>query len=564
MSDHAQSGTLRRLASLVCCAGLAACGTTGNVPATDVDASLAVAESTFQDVRAMRDAMDVADARGTDLVEDGQSVAVVASRYAPTVRALQQQLADVDGTRLDSIDRRALRTMRLVTTTELTPRPIASTPLQPARPDCAYDAATIASSADGFRALSARIIACYGDAAERVAHGNEVLDRLTVLGRLAGTANAVERERLFRALEPMFRTIDGDGGPSSPYRHLVRLSAARWRAEGSPVADEARLAGVEPARMEQWLVAILARWRDVTPDSLIEPWDYDYLAGTAERALDPLIAARGLTRLNAEYYRSLGVDLDALGVHLELEPRTGKTPVAFTTFGRRSRLVDGRWRGGSEWVFATYRSAGLGLLNELLHETGHAVHIAAIRTRPAFFSWPDNGAFTEGLADIAALEIYEPAWQQRWLGGSVPFADGLRSRYAAIIMDICWALFEIRMHEKPTADPNAVWAALTSEYLHIRPHPEMAWWARRGQLVDSPGYMANYAIGAIIIADIRAHVKAVHGEYARGDATWYPWVSSRLYRFGLERSSRQVIEDFLRRPLSPAALLADLARMSPG
>lgn len=512
----------------------------------------------------MRDAMDVAGARATDLAEDGQSVAVVASRYAPMVRSLEQQLAGIDSTRLDSIDRRALRTMRLVTIAELTPRSIASTPRKPSRPDCAYDAATISASADGFRALSARIYACYGDAAEQVAYGTEVLDRLTVLGRLPGTANAAERERLFRALEPMFRTINGDGGASSPYRHLVRLSAARRRAEGSPVADAARLAGVEPARMEEWLVSILAQWRDVTPDSMIEPWDYAYLAGTAARALDPLIGARGLTRLNAEYYRSLGVDLDALGVHLDLEPRAGKTSVAFTTFGRRARLVDRGWIGGSEWVFATYRTAGLDLLNELLHETGHAAHIAAIRTRPAFVSWPDNDAFTEGLADIASLEIHEPAWQQRWLGGSVPLVDGLRARYAAIIMDICWALFEIRMHANPAADPNAVWAALTAEYLHIMPHPEMAWWAQRGQLVDSPGYMVNYAIGAIIIADIRAHVKAVHGEYTLGDATWYSWVSSELYRFGLERSSRQVIEDFLGRPLSPAALLADLARMSPG
>jgi Zn-dependent M32 family carboxypeptidase len=74
--------------------------------------------------------------------------------------------------------------------------------------------------------------------------------------------------------------------------------------------------------------------------------------------------------------------------------------------------------------------------------------------------------------------------------------------------------------------------------------------------------MANYAIGAIIIADLRARAKAVHGDFALGDTTWYPWVSERLYRFGLQRPSRQVIEDFLGRPLSPDALLADLGRMS--
>jgi hypothetical protein len=34
----------------------------------------------------------------------------------------------------------------------------------------------------------------------------------------------------------------------------------------------------------------------------------------------------------------------------------------------------------------------------------------------------------------------------------------------------------------------------------------------------------------------------------------------RLYRFGLERPSQRVVEDFLGRPISPRALLDDLAR----
>ena len=75
--------------------------------------------------------------------------------------------------------------------------------------------------------------------------------------------------------------------------------------------------------------------------------------------------------------------------------------------------------------------------------------------------------------------------------------------------------------------------------------------------------MANYAIGAIIIADIRARLVSQHGDFALGDPTWYGWVAPRLYQFGLARSSKQVIEDFLGRPLSAQALLDDLARMSP-
>ena len=181
--------------------------------------------------------------------------------------------------------------------------------------------------------------------------------------------------------------------------------------------------------------------------------------------------------------------------------------------------------------------------------------------RPAFSDWPDSDPFTEAVADFVALDVYEPGWQQHWLGDSVPLADGLRSRYGGIVLDVAWALFEVRMQRDPAADPNQVWTTLTRDYLRIRPHPELSWWAMRGQLVDSPGYMMNYAAGSILIAAIRARTREVHGPFLVGDSSWYSWVAPRLYRFGLERPTRQVIEDFLGGPVSPAALLADMRRM---
>jgi hypothetical protein len=40
-------------------------------------------------------------------------------------------------------------------------------------------------------------------------------------------------------------------------------------------------------------------------------------------------------------------------------------------------------------------------------------------------------------------------------------------------------------------------------------------------------------------------------------------VAPRLYRYGLARPAREVIEEFLGGPVSPEALLADLGRMTP-
>jgi hypothetical protein len=135
-------------------------------------------------------------------------------------------------------------------------------------------------------------------------------------------------------------------------------------------------------------------------------------------------------------------------------------------------MAGGRWLRAEPWVIGTYAGGGLGELTELVHETGHALHLAAIRTRPAFADWPDSEAFTEALAELTALDTAEHAWQQQWLGVSAPDAVSLRGRYAEVILDICWALFEIRLHGDPDRRPNDVWTDLTSTYLSIAPHPE--------------------------------------------------------------------------------------------
>ena len=505
----------------------------------------------------------MAGAAGRTRADDGTAVPELVRRHAAVRGELVARLGSVDTAALSEGDARAFGTMHRALARDLAPPadavPAASGAAEP-RPDCRYDAAAIGATPRGLDSLRRRIYACYGWAQHRVVMGADTTDRLSLLGALGRTEDPAERRRMFLALDPVWRSVNGDNGPESPYRRMIALSVKEG-ASGESAASQARGAGVPSDSLEPWLLAVLETWRDVNPDSLMEPWDWYYRTGRPARELGARISRARLTQLNAGIYRALGADLRALDVRYDLEPRLGKTPVAFCTFGARPRLRDGRWTPGRPSVFATYRDGGLENLAELLHETGHAVHIAAIRTRPAFTDWPDSDPFTEAIADFVALDVSEPAWQQHWLGDSVPLADGLRFRYGGIVLDVAWSLLELHMLRHPTADPNAVWTRLTHDYLRIRAHPELSWWAMRGQLVDSPGYMMNYAVGAILIAAIRARTVELRGPFLAGDGTWYSWVSSRLYRYGLERPTRQVIEEFLGGPVTPAALLADMRRM---
>ncbi len=545
-------------------AALGACHHPAGGAPTRVPALRAPAESMFRALHAVKDRIGVTTARGASADTDGSSVAELQRRFASIRGPLAAALAAVDSGKLASEDQHALGAMRAALAGGLRSDADAteSGADASAAPACDYDPAAIARGDSAYERLRARMYACYTRAVQHVQFEGKTLDRLTAIGMLAQMDNRQERHRLFLAIDTIWRSMNGDDGAKSPYRQFVKLSAARWRVNGSPVDDEARVLRIDPAQMEKWLVSVLDAWRVSTPNAMIEPWDWHYQAGAASRALSERVPLDDLVTINAHYFRDLGANVAALHVHYDLTPRVGKTPVAFTDFGGRPHLVNGAWQPGEAWVFATYRVGGLDNLDELLHESGHAVHISAIHQRPAFLDWPDNDALTEGLGDVAALEVYEPRWQMHYLGDSVSTALGLRARYGGVVLDIAWSLFEVRMHRDPDADPNKVWDDITSQFLHIVPHPELSWWAMRGQIIDEPGYMANYAIGSIIIADIRARVKQQHGDFTTGDPTWYAFMTEHIYRFGLSRSSVDVLTDFLGRPISADAILADMRRMA--
>ncbi len=402
--------------------------------------------------------------------------------------------------------------------------------------------------------ITARTFACYGAAARRIIVDQDTLDWLSILGLLGRTESPERRRRLFLALAPVWQSVNGDDGENSPYRAMVRLRRVSWGTDQSPMEERARGLGVAPDSLEEWLVAVLTAWRETMPDTLLEPWDWYYLTGEASRRLSARIPRDSLRPLANRFYASLGADPNRLRVHYDLAPRPGKYPVSFTDFGARDPI--------EPWIFTSYRIGGLDNLGELLHEAGHAVHIAAISARPAYRDWPDSDTFTEAVADLAALELYDPEWQRRFLGEAAPLPSSIRGKYAGIVLDVAWSLLELRAHRSPEQSPNQIWTAITRDYLRIRPHPEWSWWAMRGQLVNSPGYMMNYAFGALLIADLRAALVAQRGRFTTGDPGWYRWVAARLYRFGRERPAREVVQRFLGRGVSAEALIRDLRRGS--
>jgi hypothetical protein len=246
-------------------------------------------------------------------------------------------------------------------------------------------------------------------------------------------------------------------------------------------------------------------------------------------------------------------------VVFDLAMRPDKSPLAYTDFLVRGRWVEGVWQRPVARVLGTYPTGGLFSLNELVHENGHAVHVSAIRTRPAYMDWPDT-LFTEAFADVPSWSVHEPAWQRRYLGAAVSEASSMRALFANVMLDVAWSLFELRLLRDPALDPNAVWTEITRDYLRVVPHPEMPWWAMRVQLAGNPGYMVNYGLGALLTAEMRARTAQAIGPFDTGNPRWYGWVSAQLLQYGAERDTQRLLQDLLGRPLSPDALLEQIKR----
>jgi hypothetical protein len=413
-----------------------------------------------------------------------------------------------------------------------------------------------------YAELKAALVACFVEIGNSLSFEGGKINRVSALDLLHETSEASRRQAVFYAFVPLWQAINSNDQRDSPYRRMIAGAAAEAGKSGSEIDNAARDVGIDSAELEHWLVQILEAWRESSSDAMVEPWNFRFQAGEADRMLGTYIPRESLQPINQRYYRDLGADLERMGTLYDLAPRPQKAALAYTEFVTHGRMVNGSWRPTVARVSAPYERGGLFVLNELVHENGHVVNITAIHNRPAFVDWPSD-LFDEAFADVPAWSTYEPAWQRRYLGHEAPQQLSLRALYSVVVLDVAWSLFELRMFRAPQTDPNALWTDITSRYLHIIPHPELSWWAVRVQLADLPGYMVNYGLGAILTAEMRQHIAEALGPFDTGDSRWYGWLSEHLLRFGSERDTRTLMQDFLGRPVSPKAILDQIHRLKP-
>jgi hypothetical protein len=548
-----RSGLLRHLT-------LAAVLATWQSAAAGEHADLTHVEAQYADWLDATSAVSTIDSGLTNRVE-GRDRREWDARRRELTAELARALPKIDESSLTPEDARALRAMR---------KGLISNALDPSEEASGNDAAPAIGCADRSRAndangvrgdptpLQLALYACFEEIGNRLSFENQSIVRTTALQWLQEIDDPGRRKHLFLAFSPLWDAINAENDRTSPYRRMIELTAAQGSA--SAVDDAAAMVGLTTPEMERWLREILAAWRGHLQGPALEPWNYWYAAAAASRQLAQAIPRESVLPISERFYRDLGADLQRLGVLHDLDVRPGKAPLAYTDHVRIGRRIGNRWRPAVPRVSASYEQGGLFELNELIHEDGHAVHEAAVRARPAFYSLGGD-LFDEAFADVPSWSCFEPKWQRKYLGSSATTAASMRALYSNVMLDVAWGLFELTMLKDPAGDPNAVWTDITSRYLNIAPHPELSWWALRVQLVRWPGYMVNYGLGAVLTADIRQRTHDIIGPFDTGNARWYGWTSAHLLRYGDSLDTATLLRRFLGRPVSTEALLRQLQRL---
>lgn len=475
---------------------------------------------------------------------DGAPLQTWQERYAARESALRAALDSIDDARLNAQDRRRLASMRGALAL---------------REEAGGEARCedMSSPALSGPALRAAAYVCYDTYADAIAYRGARIGRLEALRLLDVLDSREERRAVFAAMAPLFNAVH-PGGNDSPYRRIVRLENERMRAN---IAAAAGTLGLTPEEGERWLERALDVWSQTLPYDQAEPADVRRLMrGEVDASLAECVSAEAQIEGNARFYADLGAALPDLGVIVDTQSGAA---VAYADFVRVGRTVDGAWRPAVPWITLEVNAGGPDAAGLIVHEAGHAAHYAAMRARPSLTLPDDLSLLLEATADITAWSVSERAWQEKYAGCAYGEDASLRIKLAPIMLDMAWGLFEMRMARAPESDPNVVWGEIMQRYFHVRRHDDEAWWAVRGQLVEEPGYMVNYALGAFVTADLRARIRAAIGDFDAGNARWYAYVSRNLYARGGEDAPRTLLRRFLGRDVTPDAFLAEVRRLRP-
>ena len=305
-----------------------ACMTAATTVAGSAGTGLASIETAYADLNDAYDAISLIDS-GLSASYTGRDRQAWQQIYTAKRQEVSAGLARMETRGFSTEDKRAVKLMR-AGVEALLEAPESMAPVS----RCSDAQGDDPAGGLQFKPLREALYACFAELANNLDFEGGKVNRVAAFDLLTRMDEAARRKTLFYAFVPLWQAINGKSEPDSPYRRMIAMAATDAKRNGSQIDAAARTVGASTADIEAWLEQILDTWRQVSSDTPIEPWDYRYAGGAAERELGESIDRAAMQPLNERYYLDLGADLKGWGTLYDLDPRFGKAPLAYTSYVR--------------------------------------------------------------------------------------------------------------------------------------------------------------------------------------------------------------------------------------
>lgn len=255
------------------------------------------------------------------------------------------------------------------------------------------------------------------------------------------------------------------------------------------------------------------------PSEELRPWHYadpfmQEAPKSTEIDFDRYYKDKNLAEIARSYYKSFGLDPDAILKRSDLFPRQGKCEHAFCF------PID---REGDIRVLCNITPSSR-WMNIILHELGHGLYESYYeKSMPWLLRQPAHIFTTEGIAELFGEITINPYWLKEIMGLTENESIKLKSpilkqKTFAKLMFARWSLvmynFEKALYENPEQDLTTLWWDIVEKYQMVkrpdnRVKPD---WATKDHFVCAPVYYHNYALGQMFACQLLERIASISGE----------------------------------------------------
>lgn len=303
----------------------------------------------------------------------------------------------------------------------------------------------------------------------------------------------------------------------------------------------------------------------VAPSEL-GPWAWSDPFGQEDplnmQELDQMVAGVDISKVTADFYRNMGIDVNPILAKSDMFERPGKNQHAFCIHIDRSGDVRtlNNVKDSVQW------------LETVLHELGHAIYELGFDPHlPWLLREPPHMIPTEAMALFAGRQAYRYDSLEALVGAS-PEKELLRKkaelslRRRQLIFSR-WVLvmtaFESELYRNPIQDLNALWWRLVEKYQKIRPpkNRQGKWdWATKYHIGLAPVYYFSYLLGEMFASSIQEALVMQEGTSALSSESAGRFLNEKLFNPGNRMSWSELITHVTGKPLNGDAWIREFAQ----